>query len=76
MQIKLFKGAAILYLFYGEGSRPLSRTCPAWGGCMLTVLLGEESSGPENCAGFFYKKRQRQDMTGVNQIKRLPRSPS
>lgn len=23
---------------------------------MLTVLFGEESSGPENCAGFFYKK--------------------
>lgn len=56
IEIKHFKSAAIVYLFCGEGSRPLSRTFPASGGCMLTVLFGEESSGPENCAGFFYEK--------------------
>lgn len=45
------------YLFCGEGSRLLSHTCPALGGCMPTVPFEEESSGPESCAGFFYKKR-------------------
>lgn len=45
-----------LYLFCAEGSRLLSRTCPASGGCTLTMLSGEESSGPKSCAGFFYNK--------------------
>lgn len=48
--------APFLYLFCGEGSRLLSRMCPALGGCTLTMLSGEESSGPKSCAGFFYKE--------------------
>lgn len=47
----------ILYLFCGEGSRLLSRMCPALGGGTLTMLFGEENSGPKSCAGFFYKKK-------------------
>lgn len=45
-----------MYLFCGAGSRPLSRMCPASGGCTLTKLSEAENSGPKSCAGFFYKK--------------------
>lgn len=45
-----------MYLFCGEGSRLLSRMCPASGGCTLTMLFEEESSGPKSCAGFFYRE--------------------
>lgn len=51
--------STILYLFCGEGSHLLSRMCPALGGCRLTMLFGEESSGPKSCVGFFYKKHKK-----------------
>lgn len=51
--------SCVLYLFCAEGSRLSSRTCPALGGCTLTMPSGEESSGPKSCAGFFYKKNKK-----------------
>lgn len=56
--LSVINDGAALYLFCGEGSRLSSRMCPALGGCRLTGLSEEESSGPKSCAGFFYKKKK------------------
>lgn len=33
---------------------------------MLTGLFGEGSSGPESCAGFFYKKKKKKATAGYD----------